>query len=251
MEHLIIRLFFIFIFFYPFSGIGQYDILGKVICSESNIPLPYSKIKINNLQECETNLKGEFNFSTHEDSILIEVYFLGYKKYTKKVSIHSSKQLVISLQKIDFQLKEITINGNDLFLRDNFLLSNTNLIKLTPKDIKYLPLFGGDNDIIKAIQLTSGIQRGYEGGTDIYVRGGDADQNLVLMDEANLYNVGHLLSFFSLFNSDVIESVNLYKGNFNAEYGGRLSSILAVELKMVMIKKLRVQELLEYCHRNY
>ncbi|MBI3233500.1 MAG: TonB-dependent receptor plug domain-containing protein, partial [Bacteroidetes bacterium] len=89
----------------------------------------------------------------------------------------------------------------------------------------------GERDIIKVLQLMPGVKRGGEGGTDMYVRGGGADQNLVLLDEATVYNSGHLLGFFSVFNSNSIKEVNLYKSAFPAQYGGRLSSILDIKMK--------------------
>ena len=103
-------------------------------------------------------------------------------------------------------------------------------IKIPLKDIRNIPSIGGETDIIKVIQLMPGVQKGGEGGTGMYVRGGDVDQNLVILDEATVYNIGHLFGFFSVFNQDAIKDMTLYKGAFPSKYGGRLSSVLDIKM---------------------
>ncbi|MGM9825300.1 MAG: carboxypeptidase-like regulatory domain-containing protein [Paludibacteraceae bacterium] len=101
-------------------------------------------------------------------------------------------------------------------------------IEVPVSQIKAIPMIAGEVDIIKALQLLPGVQSGSEGSAGLYVRGGGPDENLILLDGVPLYNVNHLMGFFSVFNADAIKNVTLYKGNFPAQYGGRLSSIIDV-----------------------
>ena len=103
--------------------------------------------------------------------------------------------------------------------------------------VKQLPVLLGESDILKALQLKPGIPSGSEGTTGLFVRGGGADQNLILLDEAVVYNANHLFGFFSTFNSDAVKDLKLYKGGFPAPYGGRLSSVIDVKLKEGNAKK--------------
>ena len=97
--------------------------------------------------------------------------------------------------------------------------------------IKKIPAFLGEKDVLKVLQLMPGVQKGSEGQTGIYVRGGGPDQNLIILDDAVVYNASHLFGFFSVFNSDAIKSVELIKGGFPARYGGRLSSVIDLNMK--------------------
>ncbi len=108
---------------------------------------------------------------------------------------------------------------------DNITNTEVSLVKISIEEAKLLPAIGGETDVLKVAQLLPGINRGTEGGTSFFVRGGDGDQNLILVDEATVYNPGHLFGFFSVFNPDVIKEMSIYKGGFPANYSGRLSSI--------------------------
>ena len=103
--------------------------------------------------------------------------------------------------------------------------------KLQPKTIKSIPALMGEVDLIKAVMLLPGVQSTSEGGSGFSVRGGTPDQNLILLDEATVYNASHLMGFFSVFNNDAIHDLKLYKGDVPAQYGGRLSSLLDVRMK--------------------
>ncbi|MFW9607545.1 MAG: TonB-dependent receptor plug domain-containing protein, partial [Prevotella sp.] len=103
--------------------------------------------------------------------------------------------------------------------------------KLTGSEIQKVPALLGEIDVVKAIQLLPGVQSTSEGSSGFNVRGGGADQNLILLDNTNIYNASHMFGFFSVFNNDAVKSAELYKGNMPIKYGGRLSSLLDVELK--------------------
>jgi len=114
-------------------------------------------------------------------------------------------------------------------------------ISIPIKQIKQLPAFMGEVDVLKALQMLPGVKPGTEGTSGLYVRGGSPDQNLILLDGAPLYNVSHLFGFFSVFNADAIKSVDLIKGGFPARYGGRLSSVLEINMKEGNLKKYKVE----------
>ena len=104
-------------------------------------------------------------------------------------------------------------------------------VKLQVSNIKKLPVILGEVDVLKSAQLLPGIQSGGEGNSALYVRGGGPDQNLILLDEAVVYNASHLFGFFSVFNADAIKDINIIKGGMPAQYGGRLSSVLDISMK--------------------
>jgi hypothetical protein len=114
---------------------------------------------------------------------------------------------------------------------DNITSSGMNVTKFDPKSIETIPVLFGEKDIMKTLQLTPGVKGAGEGNAGFFVRGGGADQNLVLLDEAPVYNASHLLGFFSVFNSDAIKDVSLYKSGIPAEYGGRASSVMDVKMR--------------------
>lgn len=113
---------------------------------------------------------------------------------------------------------------------DNITNTEVSLVKISISEAKTLPAIGGETDVLKVAQLMPGINRGAEGGTNFFVRGGDGDQNLIVVDEATVYNPGHLFGFFSVFNPDVIKEMSIYKGGFPANYSGRLSSITDIRV---------------------
>src|SRR5690606_26115697 len=114
---------------------------------------------------------------------------------------------------------------------ENITSSGMAVTTFDPKDIETIPVIFGEKDIMKTLQLTPGVKTAGEGNAGFYVRGGAADQNLVLLDEAPVYNASHLLGFSSVFNSDAIKDVSLYKSGIPAEYGGRASSVMDVKMK--------------------
>jgi hypothetical protein len=113
----------------------------------------------------------------------------------------------------------------------NITSTTMGLQKLTGVEIQRVPALMGEIDVIKAMQLLPGVQSTSEGSSGFNVRGGAADQNLILLDNSNIYNASHMFGFFSIFNNDAVKSAELYKGNLPMKYGGRLSSLLNVELK--------------------
>src|SRR5699024_4709018 len=112
----------------------------------------------------------------------------------------------------------------------NITSAHMSVTHLDPKKIKAIPILFGEQDVLKTIQLTPGVKGG-EGSGGFYVRGGSADQNLILLDEATVYNASHLLGFFSVFNSDALKGLSLYKSGIPPKYGGRISSVMDIKMQ--------------------
>jgi hypothetical protein len=163
--------------------------------------------------------KGEYNISVSKEE---------YIGKTIKLNISKDTSVDIGLVK-EILLKEVTVSSNNIL--KNIEKNQTSLFTIPTRDLQVLPSFMGETDIIKSTQLVTGVQSGNDGSTGFYVRGGGPDQNLVLMDGIPLYSINHMAGLFSVFNSDAISTVNLYKGGFPARFGGRLSSVLDIRLK--------------------
>lgn len=187
-----------------------------------------------------SNEYGFYSLTTlSNDSLQIEVSYLGYERLSTKVPNHQSKHIDFSLAPSAIALENVTVVASK---EENIVKRNeTGVVRLPIKDIKALPNLFGEVDIIKAYQLTPGVQSGGEAKSDLYVRGGSPDQNLILLDDVPLYYVAHFGGFLSVFNADAINDVKLIKGGFPARYGGRLSSVLDIRMKEGNIQALSVQ----------
>lgn len=172
---------------------------------------------------------GFFSLQVKPGKHTLTISYLGYTPRTVEVTVNKNLKVNFQLSPTSVQAKEAVITGD----RTNRSVTSTEMsrIELTGEQIKSLPVIFGEPDVLKAITLLPGIKSGGEGGTGFYVRGGGPDQNLVLMDEAVIYNPSHLLGFLSVFNTDAVRNMDIIKGGMPANYGGRLSSILNVNLK--------------------
>ena len=176
-----------------------------------------------------TNPYGFFSVSVPQGSYSINFTYLGYRMQSPVINLNESKQINILLEEETKQIEEVVISSE----RKDRNVANLQMSmeKLQVKMIKKLPSFMGEVDIIKSISLLPGIQNGGEGSSGLYVRGGGPDENLMILDEAPVYNASHLLGFFSVFNSDAIKDVQVYKGGIPAEYGGKASSVIDIRMK--------------------
>lgn len=176
-----------------------------------------------------TDINGYYEMALPSDSVEVTFSFVGYQKIVKKVKVSENTSFDIKLISENKSLDEIVIQANVLQERIN----NTQLgvERITIEEAKQIPALLGEVDIIKALQLKPGIQSGGEGNGGLYIRGGSPDQNLFLMDGAMIYNASHLLGLFSTFNSSAVKDLKLFKGGYPAQYGGRLSSILDINMR--------------------
>lgn len=161
------------------------------------------------------------------DSVELRASYIGYQTFAIKIKPDQNISLNIDLEETK-ALKEVLVVAQKDALHQRTQMSS---IDLPIQTIKSLPAFMGEPDIMKAIQLLPGIQGGNEGTSGLYVRGGSPDQNLILLDGVPVYNASHLFGFFSVFNTDAIRSVEVIKGGFPARYGGRLSSVIDINMK--------------------
>ena len=175
-----------------------------------------------------TNGYGFFSITVRPGNYRLVVVSAGYKTDTVAVEVSSNLTLVIKLQQIGKELTEVVVSTS----RKNDQVSKPlmGVQRLTMKEMNSVPVIFGERDVLKTIQLLPGVKSAGEGNSGFFVRGGAADQNLILLDEATVYNASHLLGFFSSFNSDAIKDVTLYKGAMPAEYGGRLASVVDVKM---------------------
>lgn len=176
-----------------------------------------------------TNTFGFYSITLDKSSnIDLEVSYIGYA--TKSVSIEGHKSQSVNIKlKGEVVFEEIEITAN----KDKKIETETQMstIDVPILQIKKIPALMGETDVLKALQLLPGVQSGGEGQAGLYVRGGSPDQNLILLDGVPVYNANHLFGFFSVFNAEAIKDVTLIKGGFPARYGGRLSSVLEINLK--------------------
>ena len=185
-----------------------------------------------------TNSFGFYSLSfTPSDSLSITVSYIGYQKYKTSIKAKANTRLNMQLQQLNNTLTEVTVTAQNQ-IQDRVEIST---IDIPISQIKTLPALGGEVDILKAIQLMPGVQSGGEGQSGLYVRGGSADQNLILLDGVPLYHVNHLGGFVSVFNADAINTTKLIKGGFPASYGNRLSSVLDIRMKDGNLKEFEYQ----------
>jgi hypothetical protein len=162
------------------------------------------------------------------DSVELIASYVGFTPAIVRLALHKDADLNIEL-KANLVLKEVTVTADRTEKQSESVKMSS--IKLQPAQIKNVPSLLGEKDVLKVLQLLPGVQKGSEGSSGLYVRGGGPDQNLIILDDAIVYNASHLFGFFSLFNGDALKSVELTKGGFPARYGGRLSSVLEMNMK--------------------
>lgn len=176
-----------------------------------------------------SNQYGFYSLTLEAGEYLVQVSHVSYTGKVIKVSLQQDRSLNVELLSRSAQIGEVVVYSKK---RDgNVKNAQMGRSDLSISQVKAIPAFMGEVDILKAIQLLPGVQSAGEGNAGFYVRGGGPDQNLIMLDDAVVYNTGHLFGFFSIFNGDAIKNVSLIKGGMPAQYGGRLSSVLDVSMK--------------------
>jgi hypothetical protein len=175
-----------------------------------------------------TNEYGFYSLTLPHGAHTIEISSMGLQTTSLPIVLTRDTIINLALEESSSNLNEVVINGTTQ--GRSIKGTQMGIEKLSTKEIKNIPMLLGERDVMKAIQLLPGIKSAGEGSAGFFVRGGAADQNLILLDEAPVYNASHLLGFFSTFNSDAIKDVTVYKGGMPAQYGGRLSSVLDIKM---------------------
>lgn len=175
-----------------------------------------------------TNTYGFFSLTLPADSVALTFSYIGYQAKEESFLLSANRTLNISLSPyVELATVEVTADRSERIEQQ----TQMSRVEVPVEQIKRIPALLGEVDVLKALQLLPGVQSGGEGQNGLYVRGGSPDQNLVLLDGVPVYNVSHLLGIFSVFNADAIKNVTLTKGGFPARYGGRLSSVLEINMK--------------------
>jgi hypothetical protein len=208
----------------------KFTISGIVKDAATGETLIGATVRLQELQQngAATNAYGFFSLTAPEGDYTVSISYIGYQTITQPIKLNKNSQLTILLTGSN-SLKEVTINGNNR-KNENIESPQMGLTRLDLSQVNNVPVIFGEKDVLKTIQLLPGVKSTGDGNTGFYVRGGGSDQNLILLDEAVVYNASHLFGFFSTFNSDAIKDVNLYKGGMPAQYGGRLSSVLDIKM---------------------
>ena len=175
-----------------------------------------------------SNVYGFYSITLKAGESNVKYSYIGYNGNNKKINLTRDTRLNIDLKESGDLLEEVII---DALSDENTTGTQMGKIDLSMDKIKTIPAFMGEVDVLKTIQFLPGVSSGGEGNTGFYVRGGGPDQNLILLDEATVYNASHLFGFFSVFNADAIKNVSLIKGGMPSNYGGRLSSVLDISMK--------------------
>jgi hypothetical protein len=174
-----------------------------------------------------SNNYGFYSLSLPEQDIELVYSYVGFQTQIKH--FHLDKDTLINVRlSSSIELSGVEIRAKNERISDKTEMS---VVKIPIKQIKQIPALLGERDVFKVLQLMPGVRSGSEASAGLYVRGGGPDQNLIILDDATVYNAMHLFGFFSVFNGDAIKSVELIKGGFPAEYGGRLSSVIDIRLK--------------------
>ena len=203
---------------------------GYVRDAESGEPLPQAVVYLAD-KKTGVAADGVGFYSLHVPAGKLTVYcsYFGYETAEQPVNATKATQLDFHLQVDRSELEAATIFSRSK--REEIKLPQMGLERVDAALVKKMPTLMGENDIIRVIQMMPGVQTPSEGSTGFSVRGGGIDQNLILIDGAPVYNCGHFLGFLSMFNGDAIRGADLYKGDFPASYGGRISSVLDISTK--------------------
>jgi hypothetical protein len=225
---------------HSYAQVNKYTISGTVKDKKSGELIIGAIIRVAELPNIGTtsNEYGFYSLTLPEKTYTIEIAYVGYKKIATSVTLNKNTTINATLEDETSELGNVEVVGKKADA--NVRSAEIGMQKLDIKEISKIPVIFGEKDILKTLQLTPGVKSAGDGNSGIFVRGGAADQNLILLDEATVYNASHLLGFFSTFNSDAIKDVTIYKGGMPAQYGGRLSSVLDIKMNDGNDQKYRV-----------
>lgn len=185
-------------------------------------------VDINSGKGCATNNYGFYTLTLDQGQVDLQVSYVGYTQQNKSIDLNENLNLNFMLE-TNTTLDEVVVESTRATVSARS--PQMSVVELPVQQIKSIPTLFGEADVLKAIQLLPGVQNGSEGSAGMYVRGGGPDENLLLLDGVPVYNVNHMMGFFSVFNPDALKNVTLYKGSFPAHFGGRLSSVVDIRMK--------------------
>jgi hypothetical protein len=231
--------FLVSLFFCPLTGqTKKFTISGYVREEATGEAMIGAVVSIREINKgTATNTYGFYSLTVDSGSYDLTATYVGFQEFRQHIALN--QDIHIDIKMIPKENKEVVITDKkpDENITDGQMSTN----RLEMKQVKQIPAFLGEVDVLKTIQLLPGVKGGAEGNSGFYVRGGGPDQNLILLDEATVYNAGHLFGFFSVFNGDAVKDINLIKGGMPAQYGGRLSSVLDISMKEGNNQKFRTE----------
>ena len=209
---------------------GKHTISGTVSDASTGEELIGATVYIKELGSgTTTNTYGFYSLTVADGDYELVAQFIGYTPVTKRISLSQNIKVNFSLETATTEIAQVDVKGEKL--NRNLMNPDMGMEKLQIATIKSIPALFGETDVIKSIQFLPGVGTSGEGFIGYNVRGGGTGQNMMLLDEATVYNAAHLFGIFSVFNNDALKDVKFYKGGIPAEYGGRLSSLLDVRMK--------------------
>ena len=226
----LVLLFFSFFFFNSVSSQEKFSLNGTVSDISTNETLIGVTVIIEELKTgTTTNEYGFYSITLPKGNYTVRYTYIGFQDIVEQINLTENIRKNISLKETDYQLDEIIVSEN--IEKPNIEKPEMSVNKISVNTIKKLPVVLGETDILKSILTLPGVTNAGEGQSGFNVRGGAADQNLILLDEATIYNSSHLFGFFSVFNADAIKDLKLYKGGVPARFGGRVASVLDIYQK--------------------
>jgi hypothetical protein len=214
----------------PAQATDKYTVSGTITSQSTGETQIAATVRIaGTKQATASNEYGFYSLTVPKGTHILEVKAVGANPYKTEIELNKNISLNIALEDNQNQLE--TVNITSASSQRNIQTPQMGMERLSIAETKNVPVLMGEADIIKTLQLLPGVKTAGEGNGGMFVRGGSADQNMILLDEAPVYNATHLLGFFSTFNSDAIKNVTLYKSGMPAQYGGGLSSVLDVKMK--------------------
>ncbi|MBF9224225.1 TonB-dependent receptor [Hymenobacter sp. BT662] len=215
----------------PAAAQSRVTVSGTVKDAKTGEDLSGASVRIVELPGvgAAANAYGFYTLTVPAGTYTVEASFVGYQAQPRKVTLDKSQRLDFKLGSGGQELTEVVVTGRNSPV--NISKAQAGVETLDMKQVAKVPVLFGEKDVIKTLTLLPGIKTAGEGSSGFSVRGGNTDQNLILLDEAPVYNASHLLGFFSTFNSDAIKDLTVFKGGMPAQYGGRLSSVVDLRMK--------------------
>lgn len=217
----------------------RYTVSGYVKDAYTGETLIGASIAVNGNKGVSSNSFGFYSITLPEGNYRFLISYIGYNSTALRIDLAADTVLNIDMFTAVSLSTEVTVTARKR--ESNVKNAQMGKVALPIEQIKSVPAFLGEVDLLKVVQLLPGVRNAGEGSAGIYVRGGGPDQNLVMLDDAVVYNTGHLFGFFSIFNADAIKNVSLIKGGMPAQYGGRLSSVLDIAMKEGNNQKTQVE----------
>ncbi|MDJ1469587.1 TonB-dependent receptor [Cytophagaceae bacterium DM2B3-1] len=220
-------------------GTNTYSITGLLTDATNNKKLEGATVYVEEMRSgVLSDANGNYQLALPAGTYNLVYSYVGFQSKRRQISVRSNQTINISLLNTDIRLREVVVTAEAA--DRNISTTQMGITKLNIRTIKKMPPLLGEVDIVRSVLLLPGVSTVGEGSTGFNVRGGSIDQNLILMDNAPIYNTSHMFGLFSVFNPDIVRDVTLYRGGISARFGGRVSSVLDIQLKDANAQKVTI-----------